>query len=290
MSSIQSRSFIVGCARSGTTLLQAMVSSHPRIFSFPESHFFCRAVPRRRRYRLLGLVDRRSAQAVLAELTGLVGKPELVDRIPARSPMFRAYARAFVEIVDAAAIMNRRDMWVEKTPHHVDFVSTITAWVPSARFLHILRDGRDVVASQVDAQREDPAYWGNWSLERLVELWNLDVGKSLAHRGEPDHLFVSYEALIASPERELRRVCEFLDIEFDPSMLEFWTGADRVLGWRAAHPWMQTARKPIQDTRLKKFDRLFTSAQKDYVSAHLLWGGEVSGVLGWPLPSSIAAR
>ena len=177
---IHSRVFVVGCARSGTTLLQAMLASHSRVFSFPESHFFCRAVSKRRRHRWLGFTDRQAAQAVLRELAVLVGRPDLERMVPGRSPLFRSYSRAFVDIVDQAAAGQGKDVWVEKTPHHVDFLSMIPRYVPGARFVHILRDGRDVVASQIDAQRQDPGYWGSWSIERLVRLWNTDTSRSVS--------------------------------------------------------------------------------------------------------------
>lgn len=279
--SIRERVFVVGCARSGTTLVQAMLASHSRVFSFPESHFFCRAVPRRRRHRLLGLADRRAAQAVLRELTTLTGRPDLETLLPRRSPMFRSYSRAFVDIIDRATAGNGKDIWVEKTPHHVDFLPVIPRFVPGAKFVHVLRDGRDVVASQIDAQREDPGYWGSWSIERLVNLWNADTGRSVSYRGQPAHCLLSYEKLLEDPEPELRRVASFIGFEFERSMLEHWRNADQVVGWRRSHPWMQTAYKPLQDTRLKKFERVFTDQEKSYITTHLRWGGRVAEALGW---------
>lgn len=258
-----------------------MLASHSRIFSFPESHFFCRSVPRRRRHRWLGLTDRQAAQAVLRELTGLVDRPDLHAVVPRRSPLFRPYTRAFVEIVDRACAERGRDVWVEKTPHHVDFVSIIPRYVPGAKFVHVLRDGRDVVASQIDAQRQDPGYWGNWSIDRLVRFWNADTARSVSYQGKAAHCLLSYESLLEQPEPELRRLADFVGVEFEPAMLEHWRHTDEVVGWRRSHPWMQTAYKPLQDTRLKKFERVFTDDEKAFITAHLRWGGRVSEVLGW---------
>ena len=278
---IRGRYFIVGSARSGTTLLQAMLASHSRVFSLPETHFFCRAVPRRRRYRLLGLASRKGSKRALEELIALLARPDLAQLGPARySITLKAHGRAFQRILDRATADAGKDVWVEKTPHHIDFIPEIQRTVRAPRFIHILRDGRDVVASQQHASLQDPTYWKTWTVEQLVKLWNKDVRTSLRYERDPRHLLVSYEALITDPQQELHRICDFVGIQFEESMLQHWQAAEQVLGPKRSHPWMQTAYKPVQDTRLKKFRSVFTVEQQRYITSNLLFEGQVGRRLG----------
>jgi len=144
---VRGRYFLVGCERSGTTLLQAILARHSRVFSFPESHFFCRAIPRRVLWRAVGLARWRRARFALRQLLNVLGRHDLEGHVPRRSVLLVNYVRAFCHILDRAALDRGKDMWVEKTPHHLYHVRAIQRLVPEARFIHILRDGRDVAAS-----------------------------------------------------------------------------------------------------------------------------------------------
>ena len=122
---IRGRFFILGSARSGTTLLQAMLASNSDVYSFPESHFFCEAAPRGRFRRRLGIVRKSVAATAMKNLFGVLDRPDLVSLAPSRSPLFRSYSQAFVRAVDRAALDAGSRVWVEKTPHHIDFVNLI---------------------------------------------------------------------------------------------------------------------------------------------------------------------
>jgi hypothetical protein len=186
---------------------------------------------------------------------------------------------AWWQLLDRAAIDAGNDMWVEKTPHHIDHLNVIARHVPGARFIHVLRDGRDVVASQYHAQQQDPEFWREWSTEKMAETWNVDVMRSLAHADRPDHLLVSYESLITDPERELTRASVFLRMDYERSMLDHTLAAERAVGWRRKHPWMLNVFNPLEDTRLKKFNTVFSDDQRQSITRSLFWGGEVQRVL-----------
>jgi len=67
--------------------------------------------------------------------------------------------KTFVQIVDAASLKAGRPIWVEKTPDHLFYVKRIQQYIPDAAFIHIIRNGRDTVASLVDAARKFPDVW-----------------------------------------------------------------------------------------------------------------------------------
>jgi hypothetical protein len=180
-------------------------------------------------------------------------------------------------MLDEAAHTAGKRMWVEKTPHHIDYIPVIAAHVPAVRFIHLLRDGRDVVASQFHAQRQDPEFWRKWSVEKMASAWNRDTTKSLHYKSDRMHLLVSYEALLTATTQTLARVTAFMGIEFVPSMLRFQDSAAAVVGWRKGHPWMQNVFNPLHDTRLKKFGEVFTAEQQQRVEQALLWNGRIAG-------------
>lgn len=277
---VTGRFFVVGSARSGTTLLQAMVAAHPRVFSIPETHFFCESAASGRRGRL-GMVRKRWARKALEYVLQMTGQENSGIKPPRLSPFLRSYAKRFVWAMDAAAVENGRDIWAEKTPHHIGFLQKIADSVQGARFIHVLRDGRDVLASQRHAMRQDPEYWSahSWSLEDMVQLWNDNTRITLDHAGSPGHLVISYEELILTPEEALRQVAEFMGMDFDDAMLRHWEVADRVLGRHRDEPWMTNTHRAIKDTRGEKFRSVFAATEREFITANLIGGGDPKTLL-----------
>ena len=131
--------------------------------------------------------------------------------------------------IDAFAARYRdargRRRWAEKTPLNVRHIPWILERFPEARFIHVVRDGRDVVCSM----RQHPdRRWvdGAWvkvhrplSLEQYAERWVADTEAGVAHRGDPRYLEVRYEDLVQDPLAVLRGMLMDLGEEFDPAIL-----------------------------------------------------------------------
>lgn len=225
------RIFVIGAARSGTTLTQAFLAAHPAVVSLPETHFFPSVLPGRRSLRRLGLARstsrRRLLRLALLAAGGDRARAEAYARlVPRRILRCRPAARAFAAILDRHAAGAGAAAWVEKTPRHVRYVDEIERLVPGARFIHVLRDGRDVVASVVEVSRRHP---GRWAGERTpagaLEVWAGDVRRSLAVAGGERHHLVRYEALVADPGGTLREACRFAGLGWESEMLEGRAGA-----------------------------------------------------------------
>lgn len=139
-----------------------------------------------------------------------------------------------------------------------------------ARFIHIIRDGRAVVASLMDAKQRFPEakFWQR-SLADFVQLWNAAILESVRCIGKNNHYFVSYEALAGDPKRELVALCRFLDLEFEERMLESYRDqGERVIGseWH----WVKNITKPIKATGLQKYESVLTDAERQYVERYLI--------------------
>ena len=208
--------FIVGAPRSGTTLLSAMLSSHPRIAIAPETHFIAHD------YRTQSTADL-SDDCVLADVWNhFVDGPwfehlgidaQLVlDEF--RQRRHRSFPTLFATVLDAYSKAVNKPRWGEKTPGHYLHVDTIYEWFPGARILTIIRDPRAVCASLTQVP------WGNRYVTFHSKRW-LDAAAMLKrYQYDARMLTVSYEKLVHNPVDELRAICSFLGEDFSNEMIE----------------------------------------------------------------------
>lgn len=210
--------FVVGMNGSGTTMLVDSLGRHPTLYAFPIE---VRVLPYLiKRARELGGMDRLSARRTLADELGRSravwqanGKRALV------LPDERLQAPGFRGVVDAVfsefAGRQGKSRWIEKSPGHLAYISELAAEIPDASFIHIIRDGRDCAQSfhrRYCYDPQDTIY--RW--RRLVALGR-EQGRSI---GAERYTEIFYEALTKSPDREMRRISDFLGIDYSPSMLE----------------------------------------------------------------------
>jgi len=147
------RVFLVGCPRSGTTLLQSLLFAHPQVISFPETFFFVHVANERGWRRRIGLAKPQSGRAITT-IREMVGDDSVSRR---RRPLTIAgHADQFVRSLDATAQRAGATAWVEKTPSHLHRVGVIEQYVRSARFVHIVRDAWAAVASLHKVTHEHP--------------------------------------------------------------------------------------------------------------------------------------
>jgi hypothetical protein len=209
--------FVGGCPRSGTTLLGTMLGSRPDCLCVPESHFkvdvlrfdevardrvdVARTFALMRRYRdFLGWAP--SLEAPGADSASVVTYSDLVEWL------VRRYGASVGKPAPA--------LWVDHTPDNVRFASTLFELFRDARMIHIVRDGRAVAASIM------PLPWGPNRIEPAALYWIRHVGHGLAAEacwGPARVARVRYEDLVQRPEPTLRRLCEFLEIDYHPGML-----------------------------------------------------------------------
>jgi len=191
--SMTNRAILIGgCGRSGTTVLNGLLSCHPDIQVVDiETSAFC--------------------QTAYAEQVDLAADFRL-ERV------YRRLVR-----IEIPASCTR---WSEKTPKNVLFAGRALLYLgPGARFIHIVRDGRDVVTSR--HRRAPDRYWVS------PKRWILDVEAGRALEDHPRVITVRYEDLMLDLEPQLRRLCAFLDLSFDERMLGYPETArvPRSEGW-----------------------------------------------------------
>jgi hypothetical protein len=194
-----------GCGRSGTTLLRMMLDTHPRIFCGPESSVF-----RRRALDPEALADR----------FGLA-RPDvraIHDAAASRPAFIETFAALCLQASDKAR-------WAEKTPRNISRIGAIFHFFPDARFVHVLRDGRDVACSLrthprhkvVDGKLVPLDTWK--PIAGCARRWRDDIECSRPWWSDPRFQTLRYEELVRQPESVLRRLMVFLGEPWDDAML-----------------------------------------------------------------------
>ncbi len=180
----------------------------------------------------------------------------------------RDHGDVFYRVFDFLTLRAGRGRWMEKTPSHVFQIEVILRSIPTARFVEITRDPRDILASKKTRREtvwstdrygdEERAYK---HLEKAYDpLWDALSWKSAVTAGRaarakhPDRMLrISYEHLVADPESVLRQICDFLEMPFEPAMLAAtggnsaeWNGAPAKDGiyTSSVGRWQQTLTSP----------------------------------------------
>ena len=219
---LQPAPFVVGVGRSGTTLLRLMLDAHPQLAIPPETHFVPELIERERECSGAGeLVD-----AIVAARTwgDFDLDPERLRAEVAEARDVAGVLRAFYGLCAAA---EGKPRWGDKTPGYVKRMRPIARTLGEARFVHLIRDGRDVALSRLRrGMGEDKP------IADVAELWRrrIENARRQARRLRGRYLELRYEDLVAEPEAALRRVCELVELEYEPAMLGYHERAAERLG------------------------------------------------------------
>ncbi len=240
--------FIVGCPRSGTTLLQRMVDAHPHITITPEIHWITGNLKKRRLLTPEGLVTselvsrlvehRRFAQLEIAreDFEALIGSGAPVP-----------YSTFLIGIFDLYRKLKNKRLVGNKTPAYVKSLPTLHALWPRAKFVHIIRDGRDVYLSIMNWKKADSTAgrFVTWTEDPVLTtaLWwerKVRLGRQGGHPLGPELYYeMRYENLVTHPENECAKLCDFLGLPYDNAMLRFHEGRTRTdPGLSAKKAWL----------------------------------------------------
>jgi len=232
--------FIVGCQRSGTTLLQHIVDIHPQIAIMPESGWFGTwhgtgvtpegyvtpdLIPMLLRFRTSKNIDLGIGPEELYEM---VGRGNKVLYASFASAIFDRYGKA-----------RGKSLVGSKNPDYLRHLNTLHHLWPQAKFVHIIRDGRDVclcASARWKSRRDFRGFpfllyekpdqvFDDWSEDPVITTakwweWNVRLGREFGRSLNPGMYYeIRYEALVTHPKAECIALCKFLGIPFDSAML-----------------------------------------------------------------------
>lgn len=122
------RIFLVGAPRSGTTMLQSLLASHPSLISFPETKFF--------HYLLSEPLAQSFPYRLEKFFIDEIKRPELLNSFPGDQSDLKK-ANWLIKILDNLAEEQEKCIWLEKTPEHIYFIDYLEKLLPDALFIHI---------------------------------------------------------------------------------------------------------------------------------------------------------
>lgn len=253
--------FIVGPHRAGTTLLQAMLSSHSALTVPPETGYFDQVWPRRNMFGDLNQADllERAGQFINSPRCSVsdlgVHWPDVSQSLTATP---RGYDDLFVVLMALYAGQRGKRRAGEKSPRHLFYISEIIELYPCARFVCLIRDPRAVVHSELATT------WGSQSVSRITRRWcRVADAADRCVRTLPAKKFrlVRYEDLVSDPEAQLRGICDFLGEAFEPQMLQFHQRPASEQGFRDDEVWKQNTLRALEPGRIEQWQTGLTAAQ-----------------------------
>ncbi len=282
-SSTDSPVFIVGLSRAGTSLLSRMLDAHSGIAILPETWWYV-------------VLDRLGCIREFTNpwQTSLFFNEVWENLKSYRDPAARVVAdeaskqpgyvgptaRVLEKLGQAYARRRNAKIWGEKTPGHALWLPEIRDLFPRARVLFMVRDPRDVLVSYDDRWnrgRRDTDY-----LIRTAALLKFYLVHLLNQPAFPPEQvrWVKYESLTAQPASELEQICRFLDVDFEPSMLDFHQGHQHVEEEmpEGQHHWLLS--KPATTEHVGRYQQVFSPSQIALVERLL---GDEMRALGYPL-------
>jgi Sulfotransferase family len=263
--------FVVGCPRSGTTLLQRMLDAHPGLVMINQTRWIADWYEDR-----IGLTpDGHITPELIARLYHLrhftklrIDRGVLEKRLGPPSTQVH-YSRFVSDVFDLYGEARGVRRVGEKAPRYVAKLPTLNGLFPETRFVHIVRDGRDValsvaqwkkgagIARRVNTYAEHPiattAVWWDW-LVRLGREAGAPLGPGRYHE-------VRYERLVADPAAEGAAVCRFLSLPYDGAMLRFHEGRtkddpglDAKKAWRPVTSGLRDWRTQMPRADVERFE------------------------------------
>ena len=233
--------FVVGLPRSGTSLTAEILGRHSEVLSLGETHFFEEltsgitpgrvgkmdsACLRDNAYHLYQSLERHKYRDILSQIEDWFSADDLVRAASEGGSTVGALYRAFIRLASDHA---SHEHWVcDDTPRHLFHLASALDWFPEAKIVVCVRDPRDFMCSYKN-------YWKKAAaperrrIQRLYHplltslYWRSGInvlGREASQLPEGRVLAVRYEDLVMAPEARVKELCSFLELPFEPAMLE----------------------------------------------------------------------
>jgi hypothetical protein len=280
--------FVGGMQRSGTSLMRAIIGSHPDVAMFEWdlplwTDFLGRfqgrplSDPTVLKELLDGIFAHEKYQGCDVQLD----RAAIEERIAAAGSV--SCGLVFQCFLEEYARALGRPRWGLKTPHNEFFADDIFAAHPTARMVQLIRDPRDVAVSY---QSYDGGSWDYSARDHLAQ-WkrSLELAQQHARRYEGRYLAVRYEDLVTHPEATIRRVCAIVDLDFRPCLLE----ASGHLGWEGANSFFNDVGRDSKTISTAGIGRYRTRLRPDLILLYqrqlrpelLQWGYNLERFSPW---------
>lgn len=284
--------FIVGNSRSGTTMLGRILDNHSAIHMFKELHFFDGIAPASK-FTFTEKISYEKAAMTLRRLfrherDGLYAKDDnkyLKDSEAVLKNMQSiSYPVLFSSFINYETRLNGKSIACKQTPYYLSYIPEISLNMENVYFIYLVRDPRAVALSQKNRWRrnklsnaKNPVFkevlrsWANYHPFITSKIWVNCERKANSYAERENFRKVSYEQLVNDPKNIIQDLCRWLDIKFEPNMIEIpfigssvktdqthKTGTDksRINAWKDSNGLTSTEISIIQKVARAEMDEL----------------------------------
>jgi hypothetical protein len=237
--------FIIGCPRSGTTLMRLIFNSHPELAIPDETGIFDWLYNRPLYKKLLPL--KASKNQVLVKSLGEVVTKQF-DALPASK---RKSPKAIIDfLLQSYAQREQKSYWGEKTPLNIYYLATILNIYPDATIIYMIRDPRAVASSfkrYVDHKRGKEDFWITEDVNKAIKLWKTSVEQAMEFKNQIT--FVKYEDFVRKPQSTIQRLCEIIGLPYQDRMFEFYKNNSPD----NQEVWHRETTKPVNQSNIDKW-------------------------------------
>lgn len=248
--------FIVGCERSGTTMLRLILCSHKNITIPPQTKYIKKLYKRRFLFGDLSIEKNQNTlkdwfyinhnkKTKLIDLD--ISKNDIQNELEVAGNTVGAY---FASILKLYSQNNNKIRWGDKHPYYIKYLPQLFKLFPDAQVIHIIRDGRDSVSSL-----KKMPWWKKNSMHAMLN-WQEAIQKGVhAKRKYSSDQFIEirYEDIIHKPEDSVKLICDFINEEYSDTLLEFQKIADKSIP-SYKMDWHSGAKKEINSMSIGRWE------------------------------------
>lgn len=268
--------FIIGNPRSGTSLLRLLLTCHSQILIPPECGFI---IWLKEKFSGWTKSDNGSASKIklfVDELfackkfdTWLMDKGLIEEQILIHQPAAYAELCALVYCAFGTSTGKSFKVWGDKNNFHLNHLNELSELYSNARFLHIVRDGRDIACSyrEVMAAKSNSPYAPRLAtgIEEIALEWSNNVLKIDAFMSQMQGeaaMTIRYEDLVKTPASIMTSICEWLGMAFEAEMLEFYSvNRTKKIEPELTLDWKKQTLQPINDKFVSRYTCLLSAAE-----------------------------
>ena len=223
--------FIIGTQRAGTTLVRLILNNHSKI-AIPEEGTFWMPLLRAMRGHFHRPIEPTQLKRYLEYIRANdqfkawnINIDRVLELLPQNNVI--TLAELMSQFYHVFARQEKKPFWGDKTPSFFRMVPDLHVLFPKAKFIHVIRDGRDVYLSLKDREKGRK----NSAVAALEWSYKIKTAQQQLNILAPDtHYEFKYETLVSSPISEIKAICEFLKLEYEPTMLDFWESSEQYIG------------------------------------------------------------
>ncbi len=272
--------FIIGCPRSGTTVLARILNNHSQVASATETHFF-NHLSTQKNYDWTNLDENflkdffnetrveDFCSLLKIDFEEFLAKFTQTQTDTSLNKEDQNQKRVFSTLMLILLERKNKERACEKTPQHLLSIEKILRIYPDAKIIHLIRDGRDTVNSLIKMPWRPEGLLNNSRFWKRYARLGLEINQNYKNQKE-NFLSVRYENLLLNPETSFQEICNFIELDFETEMLSNKAQEKKngiFSSWESS--WKHKAMEELDSTRVGAWKKELSDKDKTLINWHL---------------------